>query len=382
MSMKSLCLHVLVVEDDSEAMEQFLRDIPPAISRDGISVKLHSCETFERAIDLVNSSVHRFDLVVTDTYKGNARDKEVGAEGIISAYQGKRFCPLVIYSSGVKPDSIIESPFLLWADKSSEQNGKSVEECINEVLDSGIPQLSRQLHNELDGTAGKFLWTFLEKNWEKLNKPQSLGAHALERIIRRRAATQIGDFEPRADSSPLKEVAGAEYYIYPSMNTQGYLNLGDILTKKEADSELSVILTPHCLLAPQVSNPKPKADYVLVAKVIEAKGLIGEKDLAKVKDLDSTKKAKQLLKWARSPAQDVGKPAGRYWYLPAFVDIPHSFCDFMQVSSVPINEATDKYNCIATLAPPFAEALQSCFAGFYSSVGIPTISTESIESLL
>ena len=324
------------------------------------------------------SPVLRYDLVISDTYRGDAKSGVVGADAIVTAYRGKKFCPLVIYSSGVKPSSIVEGPFVRWADKSLKGD---IEKSIKAILDSGIPQLSRKLHDEIDGSASDYLWGFLESRWEELNTPESIDPAVLERIVRRRAAIQISDLDPQGKSSPLTQRAGAEYYVYPPL-TQSHLSLGDVLRSKSDSSALSVVLTPHCYLFNQAGQEKPRADFVLLASAVKAEAVLGDK-LSNAKKLnDEAKRLRKLSLWSRSPADSGGKPKGRHWYLPAFLDIPHSFCDLMQVTSVPIDSALNDYESIATLAPPYAEALQSCFGSFYSSVGIPEVSGESIGSLL
>ena len=162
---------------------------------------------------------------------------------------------------------------------------------------------------------------------------------------------------------------------------QTYFNLGDVLRSKHDATDWRVILTPHCHLFKQDNQEKPRADHVLLVKAVKAEDVLGEK-LVNAKTQAKPAQQKQLGLWARSPAQTGGKPEGRHWYLPGFLDIPHSFCDFLQLDSVPYETLVKDFQLIATLTSPYAEALQSCFADFYASVGIPTMQTESIENLL
>ncbi len=52
------------------------------------------------------------------------------------------------------------------------------------------------------------------------------------------------------------------------------------------------------------------------------------------------------------------------------------------MESIPYDQVDKTFDAIATLVAPYAEALQACFVGFYGSVGIPDLKTESIEDLL
>ena len=58
-------------------------------------------------------------------------------------------------------------------------------------------------------TTGSYLWTFLEEKWAQLNTPSPLGADVLERMVRRRAAIQIGDIDPSSGAAAVLAAACA-----------------------------------------------------------------------------------------------------------------------------------------------------------------------------
>jgi hypothetical protein len=370
-------LQVLLVEDEPDDLKQYQRDFPAVFALCGVDAVIHPCRDFDDAFNRTSNPLNRFDLIVSDTYKNPVKNQDPQVLRMVRNYRGTRFCPLVIYSSSVMPLELHEGPFLVWADKSKPGD---IERAMRLVLETRIPQLARKLHDELEGSAGSYLWTFLEEKWDQLNTPSRLGADVLERMVRRRAAIQIGDIDPSSGTTGLRKRHAPEYYIYPAFRPACF-NLGDVLRAKGDASDWRVILTPHCHLATQSDQAKPRADHILLVRALKAEDVLGEK-IANAKDKGKLEQAKKLALWARSPAQTERKPDGRHWYLPGFLEIPHSFCDFLQVESVPHDEVVTKFECVATLVPPYAEAMQSCFATFYSSVGLPEIQTESIMSLL
>ena len=378
MSQQNTRLQVLLVEDHPDDLRQFERDFPGVFFSCGVEADIHPCQDFEVAFTRTSSPVFRYDLIVSDTYSGphKNRDAHVVLQ-MIAKYRGSRFCPLVIYSNGVMPPDLREGPFVVWASKSKSGD---IERAIKQLLDTNIPQLARQLHDDLERTAGSYLWSFLEANWGRLNDPSPLSAGVLERMVRRRAATQLSDIDPASGTAGFAERQAPEYYVYPAFEQPSF-NLGDLLRSRQDVADWRVILTPHCHLFKQQGQDKPKADYALLVKLIRAEEVLGEK-LGRAKVEAAPKRKKTLGLWARSPSQTARPPEGRHWYVPGFLDIPHSFCDFLQVASVPYETLENDFQRIATLTSPYAEALQSCFAGFYASVGIPTMQTESIESLL
>lgn len=369
-------LQVLLVEDDPEDLQLFERDLPEVFKKYGIKVDLHPCDDFGEALARASNPLYRFDLIVSDTYKGEAKNREAEVLKMVGQYRGARFCPLVIYSSSVKPPDLKEGAFLVWADKATSGD---IERAISQVLDTEIPQLARKLHDELDRTAGSFLWRFLEDRWTSLNKPSRMSSEVLERIIRRRAAIQLGDMDPTTDMSGLLERSAPEYCMYPAFDHSHY-NLGDVLRAKSNPDDWRVVLTPHCYLFKQPDQAKPRADYVLLGRAVPVATVLGDK-LENAKGVEQKAKLKKLSSWSRSPAQTDRQPEGRHWYLPAFLDIPHLYCDFLRVESVEYESLASDFERIATLVPPYAEAMQSCFSGFYASVGIPIMRVESIESI-
>lgn len=369
-------LNVLLVEDDEQFLEQFKRDLPDLFVRRDISVNIDGKSTFEDGLEAIRNPHIRYDLIISDTYRGAQKNHDTAVLEMVHEYKNGKFTPIVVFSSGQCPSDLEISAFVSWADKGKDLD---VERAINEILDIGLPQLARTLHDDLDKAAGSFLWDFLEKNWDEL-KP-NIDKEQLERIIRRRAALTISDLMPGSDTHmAVPNRYGLEYYIYPSLD-HNYYNLGDIIRNKNTPTDFRVILTPHCYLFTQPGQERPRADHVLTVKTITAENVLGDK-INNAKQDKQDKQHKKLKKWAKSPAQTDRHPEGRHWYLPKFLEIPHLFCDFLQLESIEYASLIENYDSLATLTPPYAEALQECFSSFYGSVGIPEIAPESIRDLL
>jgi CheY-like chemotaxis protein len=373
-------LNILLVEDEPADMKAYIRDFPSEFAAAGIQATLHPAKTFQEAYELIDSSHIRYDLILSDTYRGEQKDRDAAVIAMVNKYRGGRFCPLIVFSASARPDGLEVGAFVIWADKSV--NG-DIEAAIRKMLSTGIPQLARSLHDELDKMGGGFLWTFLEANWEKLWHGKPPDTNVLERLVRRRAALK---FSEAADSGgtpvPVSSIAGLEYYMYPPLHKQGF-RLGQIISKSDEPSDIRVVLTPHCHLTIQEGNSQPRAEYVLTVKAINALQVLGTEKITNAKALDELKQNKKLKTWSTPPSGDtVGKPEGRYWYLPSFLDIPHSYCDFQQLETLGYAAFAANYKPIAVLTPPFAESLQACFVGYHAGVGIPNIRPESIRSLL
>lgn len=372
---------MLLVEDNPEEMKQFSRDIPGVFKAKGHEARIDEKSSFEDAYKAIQSPNSRYDLIISDTYRGDPKTSDdASVMGMIEEYRKGRFAPIVVCSSGVKPAALMTSDFVKWADKTTAQD---IERAINETLDIGLPQIARNLHDDVDRAAGIFLWKFLEEYWEKLKSDTGIQKEQLERIVRRRVALQISDIAPGSDVyEAILNRHGFEYYIYPAF-IQKHYNLGDIVRGKNDSNDFRVILTPHCHLFMDENRAQPKADFVLTVKTVSAKNILGEKlTNAKSEAANGTDQSKKLKQWAQSPAGTGRKPEGRHWYLPRFLEIPHLFCDLLQVESLTYGALETDYTKLATLTPPYAEALQECFSSFYGSVGVPEIDPTSISDLI
>lgn len=370
-------LAVLLVEDDPHAMAQFKRDLPSNIA--GIDLSWDYCSDFDEAVKRLNS--RRYDLIVTDIYrdrigtrKGISREDEKAAD-LLDVIRNNRFCPIIAFTDGSKPERLKFGPFVRFVDKSG--GDANIISEIEAILQTGIPTLAQKLHNDLDKTTGSYLWSFLETNWNSLQKTGVKSANVLERIVRKRAAMQLARIDPTiATPTELDTIDGAEFYIWPSISSTT-MRLGEILKRKDSD-EIFVVLTPHCHLVVQEGDAQPRADFVLMVKAVPA-AIVLEK--YPISGATPEKRQKALRKYLLSPA-NIGQPIGRYWFLPGFLSLPDSFCDLLQLQSIAYATVVAEFDRVAVLDTPFAEALQSCFTRLYSAIGLANLQPKDFERLL
>ena len=376
-------LHVLLVEDDPESMEGLLETLPEELS--GFRLEWEPCDGFDEALRRV--ARHRYDLVVTDVYRDrDSANKtveagDVQAGRIIQQLIDRRFCPVVIFTDGSMPPNIAIGPFVRAADKSVGND--EIVACLEELIETGVPAVAQAIHDEIDRVAGSYLWGFLTEHWDRLVDSGLDARDVLERVLRRRAAIQLARVTP--DGGEVGVVEAAEFYVYPSIAGDEY-RLGEVVRSK-ADGSVRVVLTPHCHLTVQRGAAEPKAEFVLTVKALgagDALRLAHTRPDGEVEDPwpgKASRMAEKVRRRINSPAELMGSPDGRYWFLPGFLDIPDLYCDLLQLESVPFASLRDDHDRLAVLDTPFAEALQSCFTRFYSSVGLPSLNPARFDHL-
>src|SRR5580658_2647166 len=98
-----MALQVLLVEDEPADLTAYQNDFPETFQQNNVSATLHPCGNFDEAIKLTSDPLLRYDMVISDTYRGPASNAEAEVLKLVAAYRGTKFCPLVVYSSGPKP---------------------------------------------------------------------------------------------------------------------------------------------------------------------------------------------------------------------------------------------------------------------------------------
>jgi CheY-like chemotaxis protein len=368
-------LFVLLVDDEEDVLQQLVETLP--VELEGYGLVWDKCPSFDEALSRLES--RRYDMVVTDLAFRTKPGEEPDFQGLktIKEIRGRRFCPVVAYSTRSKPEELSEDPFVRFADKA--HGNDDIVAKIREVLNSGIPGIARRLHDELDGMGGTYLWDFLAKRWTDLKSKGVTTPDILERLIRRRAATQLARMQGDVE---IGEVTAAEFYLCPKISGDEY-RLGEIIRRKN-QKEYRVILTPHCYLVVQAGQQQPRADHILTLGTVRASSEIATMISSHKEQFNLTKEQKRvraIQQFVKSPPR-VGKPEGRYWFLPGFLEMPDLYCDFMQAESLSMDTIRKDYEPFAVLDTPFAEALQAYFGEFYSAVGTPDLRIAEFLHLL
>jgi hypothetical protein len=356
-------LEVLFI-DDSESVITQMKDF---LARNfaGREIEWTFCSQFEQAISLIN--YRRFDIVVTDIYRDRPGKKKSIEEGdiqageIIKLIRQKRFCPIVLYSDGKVPPDLLDDPFVTHVDKGGVP--EDLELAVKGHIATGLPDIIRNLHDEIDRGTGSYIWDYLSKNWKDHFSNSKMDVAKLRTVIARRTAIQLHKQDELAGK--IVNASGVDYYFIPPISEK--FVLGSLLKTKARDGEYRIVLTPHCHLEKQPNQDAPRAEMVLT--------VVGEKAVTIAKDLKWTKQqdVDRLPKRTRIPALSVRKPEGRDCFFPGFAEIPDLYFDLMHIESIKYARLTNDFIHVADITSPYAEALQTALTNYYSSVGLPNL---------
>lgn len=358
-------LKCMLIDDDSEYLELLTEEISSIVEmRNDVAIDIHPYKEFFAAKKALECDPY-FDLIVTDIFVGGKYGKgdQKGLE-IIEIIKESTPCPIIAISSKVSETDLPErtTPFFKIVDKTDDDASKT---AFIEVLDTGIPQAFRRSYARIVKDGREYIWDFLNDNWDRVNGSVNGNSDVLSRLIDKRLGLLFGRM-PAGVVAEHAEVHGAELYIYPPIS-EGVHRMGEILQHKSS-GEWRVILTPHCHLQPQDGAP-PRAEYVLTAKTVPM--------VDKIKDVANDNTVRDRICF---PAKSINpKPAGRFFPIPPFIDIPGVYVDLMQIESIRLEDVNDQYRAYATLDTPFAEKLQECFKTMYGSIGLPSLSLESVR---
>ncbi|WP_156920798.1 DNA-binding transcriptional response regulator [Fundidesulfovibrio putealis] len=345
-------LKCIMIDDDHDYCKLFEENLPTA---DGIELEWDVCNAFDIALKKIESN--HYCIIVSDIYNGDPSRRDTRGASVLTEIRTKSFTPVILTSTSPKPPNITESSFVRFVKKVGTQN--DLKQAIQSIVDTGIPQLKERLRMEIDRDASGFLWQFLDQEWDKIKESDIVQPEKLYGFIRRRTAQSLGRLKQGPGAAEQSTVDATDYYIYPSISGD-VLRMGQII-RETTTSKYYIVLTPHCLLENQTSVGV-RADYILLAPLRKAKDVCKEQGAH----------VNEIQQWVAHPC-GKGKPSGRYFFLPRFLEMEDMYADILAITSIAGRWPLTDFERLACLDAPYAEALQSQFLKLYSSVGLPVL---------
>jgi len=370
-----MTIRILIVDDDQNVLEDLKTDLPDHLSDLG-EIEVVPVNSFDTAQQLLESFDKYFDVVVLDV-----RQEDAGVEGetrgakLYERVRSVRWLPVVFYTGVPQECEGLAAPPLV--DVVVKDKPEELYVAVRAAIDSGAASLARRLLKKVDSNLRSFLGQVVAPNWAEYS---ALGSDELEGVLLTRLAAWLREWgdETNGMLQPIGHTTTvAAYYLQPPVSQTG-LRAGSILV--DDAKEIWVVLTPTCDLFTNEAILKigeevrsPKADRVFLAKGMPAR--------------DHPK----ILKYLAGPSNTTTPSAikivtnhadnARWFYLPGFLNVPELIVDMEWVTSAPIADVS-KWERLADLDQPFAEALLARHASWRGRIGTPDLdATESLRRL-
>lgn len=353
-------INCLLIDDDIEFHSIFIESIEDINAKYNLVWKAIS--SFEEGLLLIKNKP--IDLVVSDIYSDEMQATKKGVE-IADLIQSEKFIPVILISGGSRPEQLVETIFKKFVEKPKPLQ---LERALKSILDTHIIQTKVQIFSEIEQDACGFLWGFLDKEWASIESTPLKDKEMMYRFLQRRITQFLGRRLHGSSATEEMTVRAPDYYIYPPITGESY-SLGQILQHNET-KKFFIILTPHCQLVVHEGRT-PKSDNILVSKLVDASEIC-EKNTIKIQN---------MKRWFQHPTQE-GKPRGRFFFLPRFLDMQDLFADLNSLISISFDDIKINFIKKSMLDSPYAEALQSQFLRLYSTVGIPDLNEEDYSHLV
>ena len=370
---------LLVADDEIDICRQVKEYLDDAVLAADGDERL-AVETVTNFDDVINMmEYHRVDLLILDVrmqVHGGSSEKEAG-ERVLEEVQQKRFLPVVFYTGLSHLVEHLETPLVRIVEKT--QGLSTLGHVVQEVFETGLPQVNRALVRHLETVQRDYMWEFVASNWEDIRRDGdrlSL-AHLLARRLvsslsgsgMQQLATDLGDaLAPDGDE---EKVHPMRFYVFPPVEGQspqsGDLYQGSI----DGTDGYWILLTPSC----DMVKGREKARWVIFARCerLEQQSEFTNWHAA-LPEPSATleRELKDLLGNNRRRNQPE-----RFYYLPGVLTLPHLLVDFQQLSILPLDELPN-LNQMASLDSPFAEALLARFTRYFGRLGTPDLDVDGL----
>ncbi|WP_020191384.1 response regulator [Pseudomonas putida] len=365
----------LIVDDDEEILEMLKETFETEGFLGDSVVSCVTAKSFNDALVLVENS--SFDLLVLDLQddaEDDASSENYGGERILASLKQHQFTPVVFHTGYAEKIRDLEGRFVKVVRKGAHEE---LSAAVKYSFDTKLPSLIRYIKEQ----QRKYLWDHVENGGisaDDLSEDSEVAYLLARRLASSLSSSSIRKFfNPELDLG-LEKIHPVEYYIYPPVSYG--VGLGDIVVDSEQGG-FYLVVNPACDFA------QGKVENVLLVRCTPLKEipeLSSIRELIMQNSVVSKAKRNELKGILADNRKLAGLQPERYKYLPGTSFIPHLVADFQMLSQVQHGEleAFARYNRVATVDTPFAEAIQAKFARYYGRFGVPDIDSERLVAML
>jgi len=318
----------------------------------------------------------KFDIVILDVRLGSQEEGTDPGIDILKEIKQTRFVPVVFYTGLAHLVKGLESPIVRVTEKT--EGFESLLGSINDIIETRLPQVNRAMLSHVEEVQRKYMWEFVEKNWELFGDSPDRGS--LSYLLARRLAMSLTDTGIKKFAQELGDTVDTDddlselvppmrYYVRPPVETSpltGDLYFGTI-DKREG---YWVLLNPSC----DMVEGRIKTERIVFASCDPLTELDEYKKWTKGLP-DPSNNAEKELRSLMTNNRQIGQPV-RYHFLPAALDIPDLMIDFQNLKPLTFDKLGE-LDRKASLDSPFAEEVSSRFIRYMGRIGSPDLDVDA-----
>ncbi|MGB3453605.1 MAG: response regulator [Moheibacter sp.] len=361
-------LRLLIVEDDTEVIETYKRQIDAYNNTNGDNLKINPIfeKEKESGLEKLRDTNFVFDGAIIDLdLKKSGGDDKSGNEIIKEIKDNLRFPVFVISGTLQNLDPDLNKPSSFFKAVSRDDDFDFVKELLD-IHNTGILKILNR-KGILEKYINKIFWEHISNSVDLWINDDSRDSQQKENSLLRYTLLHIQEYlELKADSD-FENYHPAEIYITPPIKDEIFT--GDLVKNRESD-QYYIVLTPSCDLAHE-----GRTNNILLAKVIKpSEGEINE-EKTKIKEGTNKKDAENRLK------NLITNKKSKYHFLPKYKDLPGGLVDFQSLYSIDKTEVKN-FIRLASLNSSFIKDIIARFSYYYSRQGSPDFDINEIYNSL
>lgn len=348
-------VRVLIIEDKDALAADARREIEDAFEEsDEIEVEVSVETDFDEGF--AKFSRGESDVVVLDVRRDSpdpSPDDEAAGHAVYLNIKDARFAPVVFWTA--LPETVLHEQMAPLVTVVTKDDTDKLPAAIQAAVASRAVITISGIEQHVATVLRKHMWTELAPNWAEYT--EAADSPGIAQVLLSRLSRVLEE-----DSEQSLTADPSHRYIYPPASTRRAP--GDLL--RASDATWWVILTPACDFA------QDKFEFALLAKA---------DDLGLNPRFQKWSTSRSKAAWNELERHVLTATQGRFYYLPAFRDIPDLVLDLENVRAVTA-EALDVMSPVASLVSPFSEGLLVQHSQYRGRIGVPDLDSNRVKQRL
>lgn len=348
-------VRVLIIEDQAREAADAQREITDAFEdNEEIEVIISVASDFDEGFARVSNG--ESDVVVLDVRReatASAPEDDAAGHATYLDIKKARFAPVVFWTA--LPEKVTDEEMPPLVTVLTKEDIERLPAAITAAVESRAVATINEIEQQVMSVLTEHMWNELAPNWAEYTADGD--AADISQVLLSRLARILDDKREQASASHP-----SHRYVYPAPSA--HRAPGDIL--RATDETWWVTLTPACDFA------RNKVKFILIAKADPLEANARYQSWAEKKSNGA---------WKELERNVLRATQGRYYYLPAFRDLPDLVLDLENVRTVTVDEL-EPMEAVASLVSPFAEALLVQHSQFRGRIGVPDLNVGLVQARL